>query len=153
MEQGGKRLGEILIDAELITKEQLNEALVIQKKEYKPLGEILIDLNYVGESQLYKTLEYFFQVPYIDLMEITPEPSALELVSEVMALKHIFIPIYATKKSITVVMKDPLDYEAIDDIKLLTNREVKIAIAPMRDIKNSIDRYYSCLLYTSPSPR
>lgn len=143
MEQGGKRLGEILIDAELITKEQLKEALALQKKDNKPLGEILIDLNYVGESQLYKTLEYFFQVPYIDLVEITPEPAALELVSEVMALKHMLIPIYATNKSITVVMKDPLNYEAIDDIKLLTNREVKIAIAPGKDIKNSIDRYYS----------
>src|SRR5665647_2690273 len=97
MEQGGKRLGEILIDAELITKEQLKEALAIQKKDNKPLGEILIDLNYVGESQLYKTLEYFFQVPYIDLVEITPEPAALELVSEVMALKHMLIPIMRQK--------------------------------------------------------
>jgi len=143
MEQGGKRLGEILIDAELITKEQLKETLMLQKMDYKPLGEILLGLNYLTEIQLYKALEYFFQVPYVDLLEVTPETEALALVNEAMALKHMLIPIYATKKTITVVMDDPLDYEAIDDISMLSNREVKIAIAPKKDIRNAIDRYYS----------
>ena len=82
MEQGGKRLGEILIDAELITKEQLKEALMLQNKEYKPLGEILLSLNYLTELQLYKSLEYFFQVPYVDLLEISPETEALALASD-----------------------------------------------------------------------
>lgn len=143
MEQGGKRLGEILIDAELITKEQLKEALMLQKQEYKPLGEILLSLNYMTEIQLYKALEYFFQVPYVDLIEVTPEAEALALVNESIALKHMLIPIYVTKKTITVVMNDPLNYEAIDDISLISNREVKIAIAPKKDISNAIDRYYS----------
>ncbi len=143
MEKGVKKLGDILVDAELITEDQLKEALLIQKQNYKPLGEVLMDLNYVTETQLYKALEYLFQVPYINLLETTPEKDALSLINENVAQKHILIPVAATPKTITVVMKDPLNYEAIDDVALLTGREVKIAISPQKDITNAIDRYYS----------
>jgi GSPII_E N-terminal domain. len=143
MEKGVKKLGDILVDAELITEDQLKEALQLQKQNYKPLGELLLDLNYVTENQLYKALEYLFQVPYINLLETTPEKDALSLINENVAQKHTLIPVAATPKTITVVMKDPLNYEAIDDVGLLTGREVKIAISPPKDITNAIDRYYS----------
>ena len=143
MEKGVKKLGDILVDAELITEDQLKEALLLQKQNYKPLGEVLMDLGYVTETQLYKALEYLFQVPYINLLETTPEKDALSLINENVAQKHILIPVAATPKTITVVMKDPLNYEAIDDVALLTGREVKIAISPQKDITNAIDRYYS----------
>lgn len=143
MEQGIKKLGEVLVDSELINEDQLNEALLLQKQDYKPLGELLVHLEYITEEQLYKALEYFFQVPYIDLLEVTPQKEALALINEAVAQKHILIPVYLTKKDITVVIKDPLNYEAIDDVNLLTGREVKVAIAPPKDIINAIDRFYS----------
>ena len=52
MEQGIKKLGEVLVDAELITDDQLKEALLIQKQDYKPLGELLVSLEYITEEQL-----------------------------------------------------------------------------------------------------
>ncbi len=143
MEKGVKKLGDILVDAEIITEDQLKEALLLQKQDHRPLGELLMEMNYVTENQLYKALEYLFQVPYINLLETKPDKEALELITESVAQRHVLIPVAATEKTITVVMKDPLNYEAVDDVGLLTGREVKIAISPQKDITNAIDRYYS----------
>lgn len=143
MDVTGKRIGELLIEAELITKAQLDEALAAQKSDPSPVGEILVKLGYVSEAQLYKTLEYMLHVPYVDLAATNIDTSAVMTIPESLALKHVVIPIKKEGKTLTVVMRDPLNFIAIDELRMHTGCDIKECIASKSEIMNAIDRYYS----------
>lgn len=137
-----KRLGEVLIEAELITNEQLEATLELQKQKKLPLGELLISLGFLTETQLYKSLEYLLRIPYVELVATTVDPEAVLMLNEQSALKHMTIPIRKNGNELTVVMRDPLNYNSIDELRAMTGMEIKECIAPESDIRNAIDRYY-----------
>ncbi len=137
-----KRLGEILVEAGAITEKQLEEALKVSKEKGTVLGNTLIELGYVEEKTLFKGLEFLFHVPYIDITDITIDKAVSSLISEALAKKHTLIPVKLEDRVLTVVMSDPLNFYAVDDVKSASGMEVKVAIAPPKDILNAIDRYY-----------
>ncbi len=142
MSKKNRKLGEILIEAEAITPQQLEEALEISREKGTLLGDTLLELGYLDEKTLYKGLEYLFRVPYVDLNETVIDKDAVSMIPERMAKKHVVIPIKKEEKSLTVAMMDPVDFYAIDDIKNVSGMEVITVISPKRDIINAIDRYY-----------
>jgi type IV pilus assembly protein PilB len=142
MKTARKRLGEVLIEAELITNDQLEAALELQKQKKLPLGELMISLGYITEAQLYKTLEYLLRIPYVELVATTIDPEAVQMVPEQLALKYMVIPIKKEGNELTVVMRDPLNYQSVDELHALTGMDIKECIAPEAEIKNAIDRYY-----------
>lgn len=137
-------IGELLIETNIITKDQLNEALKVQEadEENKFIGDILIQLGYITEKQLMKTLEYSFKLPFYDLstMEIPQELS--QILSPDLAKKHIIVPIAKDGKLLTVAVTDPMNYEALDDVKLFTKMQIKLVLATPTDIKNTIFKLY-----------
>ncbi len=137
-----KRLGEILLEAGSITAKQLEEALRVSKERGTVLGNTLLDLGYVEEKTLFKGLEYLFHIPYIDITEIAIDKEASSLITEALAKKHCLIPVKKEKNVLTVIMADPLNFYAIDDVKNASGMEVTVAISPKKDILNAIDRYY-----------
>ncbi len=143
MSTSRKKLGEILVESELVTKAQLEEALAIQSHKDSPLGEILVSLGYISEIQLYKTLEYMLRVPYVDLAATVVDPEAVLTIPENIALKHMVIPIKKENGNLTVVMRDPLNYQIIDELRVLSGLDIKECVAPEAEIRNAIDRYYS----------
>lgn len=138
-----KNLGEVLIEAEMISKVQLEEALEIQKKNNTSLGKILVGLGYITEIQLNKTLEYILRVPYIDLSNTFIDQKAVMTISENLALKHTLIPFKLEDKILTVAMSDPLNYIALDELRAVTGLVIKECISSTGDIINAIDKYYS----------
>ncbi|HYE67947.1 MAG TPA: GspE/PulE family protein [Anaerovoracaceae bacterium] len=137
-----KRLGEILLESGAISDIQLEEALECSKQTGMILGDALIDLGYVDEKTLYKGLELHFNVPYVDLGETIIDKQAISMITEMLAKKHIVIPIKKEKKVLTVAMSDPLNFYALDDIKNASGMETAVVISPKKDIMNAIDRYY-----------
>jgi type IV pilus assembly protein PilB len=137
------KLGDILIAAELITQAQLDEALSVQKQNHLPIGETLVSLGYITEPQLYRALEYMLRIPYVDLTATTVEQDAVMAISESMALKLLVIPIKKEGRTLTVVMRDPLNYHAVDELRMLTGMDIKECISSESEIRNAIDRYYS----------
>lgn len=142
MSNSNRKLGQLLLESEILTKKQLDEVLELQTKTSKKLGEILLEKGMVTEQQILKTLEYQYHIPYYDLSEVAIDPAVPGLISENIAKKHTLIPIKREKNIITVVMTDPLDFYAIDDVKRATKLDVKPAMATKSDILNSIERYY-----------
>ena len=137
-----KRLGEILVEAGSITQEQCDEALLVAKENHDVLGTTLVKMGYIDEKTLYKGLEYLFHVPYIDLSSIAIDKDASMSISEALAKKHSLIPIKKEGKVLTVVMSDPLNFYALDDVRNATGLEISVAISPQKDINSAIDRYY-----------
>jgi type IV pilus assembly protein PilB len=137
-----KKLGEILVDAKLITRDQLFRGIEEQKKTNKRLGEVLTDLGFVSEEALSRSLSAQLGVPHVDLKSIVVEPEAITLLTEKLARKNLVLPLSVDKRFITVAMADPLDLEVINDIRFASNREVRPVIASCKEIKAAIRRFY-----------
>lgn len=138
------KLGDILINAGKISKEQLAEALEKQKNiKTKRLGEILIDYSYLREEDILGALEKQLKIPSIDLGNYAINSKAIYLVSESIARKYSLIPIDVENNEITVAMSDPLNIFAIDDIKLMTNMKVKIVLSTKSVIERAINKFYT----------
>jgi type IV pilus assembly protein PilB len=142
MSAKNRKLGEILIDSGVITAKQLEEALEVSKRNEALLGETLIEIGYLDEKTLFRSLEYLYHVPYVDLNETVIDKEAVSMISEALAKKHDLIPIKKDKKVLTIAMTDPLNFYAIDDVKNASGMEPTVVLSPKKDILNAIDRYY-----------
>jgi type IV pilus assembly protein PilB len=138
-----KRLGEILVSAGLLTTEQLQKALILQKSTGKKLGEVLVENNFVSEDDLIEVLEFQLGIPHVKLDRYPIDPEAVGLISETIAKRHVVIPIKVEGERIVVAMSDPLNVFAIDDINIYTGKEVQPVLAKSEEIRRNIDRYYS----------
>ncbi len=137
-----RRLTEILLDYNLITRETLSKAVEEQKRTNKKIGEILIEAGHITEERLTRVLSAHLGIPYTDLNSTVVEPEAIEVIKERLARKTLALPLSVDRRSITVAMADPLDFEAINDITFATSREVRPTVAPINEIREAIRRYY-----------
>lgn len=136
-------LGELLVEINVISRAQLEEALRIQLTSVgKPLGEILLNMGYISEKQLMKALEYRLRIPFVDLgaMEVQTEMS--HIISHETAKKYTVVAISKEGRLLTVATADPMNFHALDDIKLETKLEIKPVLATSSDIKSTIVKLY-----------
>lgn len=137
-----KRLGDLLIEVGLITKEQLEDALIIQRSSGKKLGEVLNDEGIVSEKQIIEALEFQLGVPHIDISKTSIDVEAVKLIDESLAKRYLLIPLYKSGGTLTVAMSDPTNIFAMDDIRMSTGLEINPTIATKKDITGAIEQYY-----------
>ena len=139
-----KKLGELLVEAGLITQEQLDATLSDEKKEKgKRLGALLVAKGFATELDIAETIAYQLDIPYIDLHTAVIEPEAIKLVPEGLAKKHIIIPLCTEKRNVLrIAMADPLNMEALDDIRFSTNYQCLPMVATTTDILTAINTHY-----------
>lgn len=140
-----KRLGDMLLEEQMLTGEQLQRALTIARENHKRIGEVLVELGYVTEEGIANTLSRQLGIDIVTLNGMKIEESILSLANGELLRKHIMIPFAYAKDNMNVVcvaMADPMDMDAIDDFGIVSNMQVEPAIATIPDIMNTIDRYY-----------
>lgn len=138
-----KKLGEILVDSAMLTEDQVEEALKVQKEQGGKLGDIIGELGLLSEEQIMKALEYQCKIPYIDLNSTRIDPSAPGLISEDLARRYVLIPIgYDSTGMLLLVMHDPLDFIAIDEIRYQTGKDILPRLSTRKQILNAIDTSY-----------
>lgn len=139
------RLGDLLVESNLITPSQLETILIKQKRSGKKLGEILVDDGILSEEDIAQALSHQLELPVVDLNEIQIDERILNMVSVNVLKKNVMIP-YAFKESnksvLKVAMANPLDIYAMEDIFIITNYQVEPVIATPRSILLAIDKYY-----------
>lgn len=138
-----KKLGDLLIEVNMITPEDLERVLQIQKETGKKIGEILIEEKLVTEQDIIQVLEFQLGIPHVELDKYEINKDVALLISQKLAEKYCLIPISREDNVITVAMSDPLNVFAIDDIKMSTGLEVKPVIATATEIKDAIAKYYT----------
>jgi type IV pilus assembly protein PilB len=137
------KLGELLVKHEYITRKELEEALNDLKNTDKKIGEILVELGYVKEEDLIEVLEFQRGIPHADLDKYFFDPSLAELIPENIARRYLAVPIEKSDQGkLKVVMADPTDLVAIDDIGMLSNLSVDPLYGAPNQIRSSIDRLY-----------
>ena len=142
MKRKTRRLGDILLEANLITEEQLQDALNIQANTGQKLGEILTQEKMVEENQLIHVLEHQLGTLYVDIKKLSIKPEIPKYIDERLARRHCVIPISKTGNILTLAMADPLDIFAIDDVRVTTGLEINPVIAIREDIERAIDNSY-----------
>ncbi len=136
------KIGELLLKAQLISQEQLNEALEDQKQSGGRIGEHLIRLGHVSEEDILDCLSQQFGVPSINLRHFDIEESIIRLIPADVARKYHFIPVSKTGATLTVAMSDPTNVFAMDDITFITGYRVEPVVASEEALRESIDRYF-----------
>lgn len=137
------KLGQILVNSNIISEEQLKQALNLQKKEGGRLGTNLIKLGFITEENLVTFLSKQYGVPSINLSDHKIDPSVIKLVPYEMARKYLIIPIARVGATLTIAMADPSNVFAIDDVKFMTGYNVEVVVSSESSIINAINTYYS----------
>jgi type IV pilus assembly protein PilB len=138
-----KKLGDLLVEVGIITAEELQESLEEEKIRGGKLGEVLMELGYITEDVLLAFLGKQCGVSYVSLSEYGEiDQEVIRSVPESVARHQTLIPIAVEGKTLTIAMSDPLNVFAIDDLRLMTGREINVVIASESEIKSAIERYY-----------
>ena len=136
------KLGQLLVNNNIIKEEQLEEALELQKKEGGRLGSNLIKLGFLTDETLVEFLSEQYGVPAVSLSNEDVEDSITKLVPYDIAYKYQIFPVSRSGATLTIAMTDPSNVFAIDDIKFITGYEVKPVIASETAIKEAIAKHY-----------
>jgi len=137
-----KRIGELLIDADIITKQQLDEALVVQKTNGGKVVEILINLGHLDTGKVAQFLASQPGIPSIDISNYSVQHDILALIPRDFAVKNEVFPIDKMGKLLTVGMAFPLDAATIKKLEDMTGLRVKALLCRPEDIRAAIEQYY-----------
>ncbi|QWZ93628.1 MSHA fimbrial ATPase MshE [Aeromonas sp. FDAARGOS 1411] len=137
------RLGDLLVQEQIISDDQLQLALQQQRQTGRKLGTTLIDLGFISEVQLLQFLARQLDVPFFDLNNLTIDAAAVPLLPEVQARRYRALAVNLTDDKVTVAMSDPADLSALDAIAaLLSPREMVLAVAREGQLLDYFDRLY-----------
>ena len=137
-----KTIGSILLDVELVTPQDIEEALELQKQTGKRLGEMLISLGVVSDDDIRWALAEQLNLPYVNIRKDQIDLDVATLIPEKLARRYHVIPILKIDHELTVVVDDPLNTTIINDIETITNSHVKISLGRTSDILLAIDEIY-----------
>ena len=135
-----KRLGDILVEAGFLSRDQIQEALEDQKRSGEKLGDILIRLGMITPEAIADALSMHFGYPRVDLARQYIPPEVVNLVPDELLEKHSILPLSVENKFLTVAMTDPLDIVVIDDLQRATGMPILPVIATGEEIKAALNR-------------
>ncbi len=136
------KLGEILVRENLITPQQLREALDYQRSNGGRLGSNLIKLGIISDEVITAVLSRQYGVPSVNLELFEIEAETIKLISHEVAIKYMVLPISKVGATLTMAMADPTNVFAMDDIKFMTGLNVEPVIASEAAIQQTIGTYY-----------
>lgn len=139
------RLGDVLMSRGLINQNQLNMALKEQKEKGRMLGEMLVELGYVTQEKINDILCEMLNIEFIDLQVEEPEENVRDLIPEEVMRKYTLVPMRYDKNNagvIQVAMADPMNILAMDDINIITGKQVAPYLANASDIRAYFDRVF-----------
>ena len=138
-----KKLGDLLVDSGRITKEELAYVLRKQKDTRKKVGEILIDEKIINEDSIIEVLQVQLGLDRAVLDNSTIDEAALKMIPQALAKKHNIMPMSFKDNILSVAMSDPLNFFAMDDLKLYSGLDIKAFITSIGEIDKAIEKYYS----------
>jgi len=136
------RIGDLLIREGLISKEQLDQALLEQKQNGTRVGYNLVKLGFVPEIELTKVLAKQFKMPAVDLSKFTVDPKIAKLIPGELALKSLVLPLKRDGRTLTVAMADPTNMGVLEDLKFITRYDIFPVVAGEFTIRNVLEKIF-----------
>jgi general secretion pathway protein E len=135
-------LGEILLEAGILSKEQVQHIRDLQQKSGDKFERILLQQRLITSQQLAFFISLQMGIPFVNLKKEGVKPEAIKLVPEAIARKYGVIPVDTTDGTIIIAMEDPRDIEAVEDLAAVTMKRVEPVISTAQDIQEMIDLNY-----------
>ncbi|WP_438028788.1 hypothetical protein [Sorangium sp. So ce233] len=151
------RLGQLLVDARMITQEALESTLDMQRTDGRRLGTLLVEQGLINETQLTQILSHQLAVPWVSLLHIEFSRQLLNLVPHDVAERYCLVPIYVRHvrnqgETLYVAMDDPTNEDGMKECMAFSGLPVRAMIAPPSDIRNAIRVYYGARARSAPPP-
>ena len=136
------RLGDLLVDAGVITDEQLGAALKSQKESKRRLGDELIQTGVITERQLIDALMMQLGIDYVDLSETEISPEMAQILPKNIAKKHSVVPVRTRGDELYLAMVDPLNFIATEEVRAATRKRIVPVIATQSGVDHAISALY-----------
>ena len=137
------KLGDLMLEAGLISREQLGMALQFQTaNQKKHLGEILVELGYLTRDQLYFVLCQKLGIPFVDLTKFGVDARLLKVLPDELVRKNAVVPLCYLEGRLCVAVADPLDAVPLEHVRFYTQAPVTPVMATAEDIERAIVLYY-----------
>ena len=137
-----KQLGDLLLERGIINAAQLEKAIKVQKEKGGLIGQILVMLGFAKEEEIAQALTVQYGFPYLPLEFYDINTEAIGLIPENVAIQYNLVAIDKIGDLLTIAMSNPLNYQAIEDIEMLTKCKVQVFVSTMTDINNAIKKHY-----------
>jgi hypothetical protein len=137
-----KQLGELLIERGIISRQQLDKALTVQKEKGGLIGEVLVELGFAKEEDITQALTAQYGFPYLPLANYEINSEIIDIIPSRVARQYLLIPVDKVGNSLTLSMSNPLNVHAIEDVELLSGCSVQIFVSTLSDVKGAIEKYY-----------
>ena len=137
-----KQLGDILLESGLVSSAQLQSAYDEHQRAGRALGRVLVDQGVLTESQLVAALAQQIGMRFVELGDFPVDPSAVSLVPGALARRYVVLPFGFEDGKLLLAMADPANFLAIEDVRAVTQTDVKPCVATRNDVLAAIDRHY-----------
>ncbi len=139
-----KRFGELFVESGMVTQRQLDDALRLQKLGTidNKIGEILLEQGLVSQQQLGEVMEFYYDLPYIDLKRVTISPEMAYQIPISFARRNKVVPVKIEGGKLFVAMEDPYNILAIEDVNMVAKMEIFPLVARESSIMDAIEDLY-----------
>lgn len=135
-------MGDILIESGAISKEQMQEALVVQKRTNKRISQIMLEEGFITEEKLAEILEQQLGIPQVNLYNYQIDPEAVTSIPFHLAQRYQVVPLGMRDQRLILAMADPMNIIALDDVAMVTGKEVDPVIASASAINSVINQFF-----------
>lgn len=136
-------IGDILLQKGMISEEQLQQALDKHRNESKGLASCLLSLQFVTEIEFLKVISEQFEVPIIELDQLTIDVDVAKLIPNQIAVKYGMLPVSKKEMSLTLAMSDPSNILAVNEVRFITGLELEIVLASPLAIEKEQEKIFS----------
>ena len=136
-------LGDTLLNAGLVNKQQLDEALAVQATTGQKLGQALVSLGHLSETALLQTLCADAGIPFVAEADLQPDPEAVALVPLELARLHNVVPLRVESRHLVLAMADPFDLLTIRSLTRAAGRSIRVVGAQRDVVLRSVERAYA----------
>ena len=131
-----KKIGECLVQAGLVSEEDLQVALAEHKVSGERLGAVFVRMNLATDEKITQVLARHLGFPYVNLAEEAPEVTAIVLIAKEVALKRVCVATKLEKNVLTVAMADPLQFSLLQDLEFHTGYRIRQVVATRSDTRS-----------------
>ena len=139
------KLGELLLKENMVSPQQLQDALNHQKRNGGKLGKAFVSLGFVKDEEITSLLSRQYGVPSINLEHFNVDPAIIKIIPAETARKYQVLPLSRSGATLTIAMADPTNVFAMDDIKFMTGYNVEPVVASESAIEEAIEKYYGSM--------
>jgi len=136
------RIGDLLVQNQVISHEQLMTALAEQKKSGRKLGRTLIDLKLISESELLNFLSRQLQIPFINIIQYPRKLDVIKMIPESIARRFRVVLLENNANDVLLAMADPTDLLGIDELARIVKKTIRPAVVRESDLLTVIDQSY-----------